>query len=125
MGKLSKEEVAARRQQMQTEALKSVAKTEQLNIRIDQESIVRLYEIARKNGKPVGTMVREWILDRIEAEVSSGDPINKLSELVLGLQARIERFECLMLDEQVIVQGNDASKTMRERAEQDYLRLVS
>ncbi len=65
MSKLTKEQILARRKRMQEEALKSVAKTEQLNIRIDAECITRLYDLAGKRKTPVGAMVREWITEKI------------------------------------------------------------
>jgi len=68
MSKLSKEEIEKRGRRMQQEALKSVAKTEQLNIRMDESNIVRLYDLARIKRKPVGTMVREWIVERLDCE---------------------------------------------------------
>lgn len=68
MAKLTREQLDARRTANQQEALKSIAKTEQLNLRIDAEGIERLYEMSGKIGKPVGTMVREWIMERLEQE---------------------------------------------------------
>jgi hypothetical protein len=53
---------------VQQEALKSVAKTEQLNIRMDEANTTRLYEIAKAKRKPVGTMVREWIVEKLDSE---------------------------------------------------------
>lgn len=102
MSRLTKEEIAARRKRMQSEALASVAKTEQLNIRIDEDSIVRLYKLAGKESKPVGTMVREWILDRLRAEERPGgiDPLQKLTELVSVLNAKIDRLDYGLLAEQ-------------------------
>ncbi len=73
MSKLSKEEIEKRGRRMQQEALKSVAKREQLNIRMDEENIYRLYEFAKLKGKPVGTLVREWIVERLDLEQQPRD----------------------------------------------------
>lgn len=102
LAKLSKEEIAARRKRMQSEALSSVAKTEQLNIRIDEQSIQRLYKLAGRENKPVGTMVREWILDKLRTEEQPGgrDPMQKLTELVSVLNAKIDRLDYALLAEQ-------------------------
>lgn len=78
---------------MQDEALKSVAKTEQLNIRIDQDSIARLYSLAGKQGSPVGTMVREWILERLDAEENRSDPMQTLIDLLTSLHAKVDRWD--------------------------------
>lgn len=68
MSKMSKEEVERRGRRLQQEALKSVAKTEQLNLRMDEANIYRLYALAKDKRKPVGTMVREWIIERLDME---------------------------------------------------------
>ena len=68
MSKLSKEEIEKRGRRLQREALKSVAKTEQLNLRMDEANIYRLYNLAKKKQKPVGTMVREWVIERLDLE---------------------------------------------------------
>jgi hypothetical protein len=70
MSKLSKEEIEKRGRRMQKEALKSVAKTEQLNLRMEAINIERLYILARKKKTPVGTLVREWIVERLDLEDS-------------------------------------------------------
>jgi hypothetical protein len=104
MSKLSKEEIAARRKRMQEEALKSIAKTQQLNIRVDENSITRLYNLAAKQSKPVGTMVREWILDRLLAEEQPdrGEPMQVLVGLVSDLHARIDRWDDVLLGEHAL-----------------------
>ena len=99
MSKLSKTEILARRKRMQEEALKSIAKTEQLNIRIDEDSITRLYTIAGKQGKPVGTMVRQWILDRIstEEEPNKNESLKTIIDLISNLHARIDQLDYALL----------------------------
>lgn len=73
MAKLTREQLDARRTANQQEALRSIAKTEQLNLRIDSEGIERLYEMSGKVGKPVGTMVREWITERLDQEEAGAE----------------------------------------------------
>jgi hypothetical protein len=70
MSKMSKEEVEKRGRRMQQDAVRSVAKTEQLNLRMDEANIYRLYTLAKNKRKPVGTMVREWIVERLDLEES-------------------------------------------------------
>jgi hypothetical protein len=73
MAKLTRAQLDARRTANQQEALRSIAKTEQLNLRIDADGIERLYEMSGKIGKPVGTMVREWIMERLEQEEAGAE----------------------------------------------------
>jgi hypothetical protein len=118
MSKLSKEEIAARRKRMQEEALRSVAKTEQLNIRINETSITRLYALAVKQSKPVGTMVREWILDRLltEEQPGRGDPMQKLVEQVTNLNARIDRWDSMLLGEHAAQVSENAGTSYKVTA---------
>lgn len=127
MGKISKEEIAARRKAMQEEALRSVAKTEQLNIRIDEQSIQRLYMIAGPLGKPVGTMVREWILDRLHSEESprQQDSLVELKEMLADLHSKFDRLSSVAIEEQAESAGIDASLSVQANAEKAYLKLVS
>lgn len=98
MSKLTKEEITARRKRMQEEALKSVAKTEQLNIRIDEASITRLYAHASKQGKAVGTMVREWTIERLQTEEDTNNQPSyaTLAETVSNLHKSLDRWEGLV-----------------------------
>jgi hypothetical protein len=96
MSKLSAGEIRERRRRMQEEALRSVAKTEQLNLRIDETSILRLYKAADCKGKPVGTMVREWIQDRLSLEENpSKKPANieTLIEMISSLHTKIDHLQ--------------------------------
>jgi hypothetical protein len=98
MSKLSESELKARRKRMQQEALKSVAKSEQLNIRMDEDCVIRLYSFAAKAGCPVGTMVREWIVERLKIEESGGqsEPMQLLMEKISMLSAKIEHWDELL-----------------------------
>ena len=73
MTKLSKEEIEKRGNRLQQKALKSVAKTEQLNIRMEEKNIFRLYSLAKNRKKPVGTMVRDWIIERLDLEEKANE----------------------------------------------------
>jgi len=68
MPKMTKEELAKRKADMSARARAEVAKTEILQFRLDADNISRLYEFATELKKPVGTMVREWVLERMAAE---------------------------------------------------------
>jgi hypothetical protein len=129
MAKLSKEQIAARRKSMQEEALKSVTKSEQLNLRVDGDSIERLYAMAGRQGKPVGTMVREWILERLCSEEipSQTDPmveIEKLKESLTSLHAKVDGLSFVAMKDQAEKEGVYASRTVREKAEREYLKVV-
>lgn len=119
MSKLSKEEIAARRKRMQDEALKSVAKTEQLNIRIDENSIQDLYSIAARQCKPVGTMVREWIIERLKSEqrATRQDQMKTLIDMVSLLHSRFDKLDACLLGDEVGHAGQRPS--MGESAAQE------
>ncbi len=95
MSKLTKDQLDARRKRMQEEALSRVAKTEQLNIRMDEYSIMQLYSRAEKEGKPVGALVREWIVEKLDTQKQSqlDNKLDKILQLVKSMDSRIERLE--------------------------------
>ena len=68
MAKLTNTEREQRRKKIQEEALQSVVDRGQFNFRLDGKDIQRLHEIAGQRNKPVSSMVREWVLERLEIE---------------------------------------------------------
>ncbi len=95
MAKMTKEEIAARRKNMQERALHSIAKREQLNIRMDEELIMRLYSTAEGFKKPVGTLVREWVIERLNAGGKSGTElgVQQLLKEVSAMNKKIDKIE--------------------------------
>jgi predicted HicB family RNase H-like nuclease len=59
------------RKKVQEEALELVAVRGQFNFRLEGKDIKRLYKLAGKQQRPVGTLVREWVLERLKKEESS------------------------------------------------------
>lgn len=57
-----------RRNRVREAALDSIAERGQFNFRLDGADIKRLYGLAKKMKRPVSSMVREWVLDRLEKE---------------------------------------------------------
>lgn len=116
MSKLTKNQIASRRKRMQEEALKSVAKSEQLNIRIDENSITRLYELAAKRKKAVGAMVREWIVEKIQStnQPESGESVKSLTDLVLSLHKRIDRLDAASLEKNSLLVSEQIEGTETE-----------
>lgn len=66
--KMSPEERARRRDEVGQWATEKVAKSGQLNFRIDEESNRALQSLAYERGLPVGTMIRYWVLERLISE---------------------------------------------------------
>ena len=97
MAKLTKEQIADRRKRMQEEARKSINKSEQLNLRIDEESLSRLYAFAAKCGKPVGTLVREWTIERLDAEEKgeSGRELASILDSLNSLHSKVDKLESI------------------------------
>lgn len=95
MSKLTKEQLDARRKRMQEEALSRVAKTEQLNIRMDEYSIMQLYSRAEREGKPVGALVREWIVDKLDTQKQShlDEQLEKILSSIESMNSRVEKLE--------------------------------
>lgn len=95
MPRLTDEEREQRRKKVQQEALEAVATRGQFNFRLDGEDIKRLYELAGSRQKPVSAMVREWVLERLESELSGGQcPAPAWAKL---LEKRINHTETIFL----------------------------
>lgn len=122
MSKLSKEEIADRRKRMQDEARKSIVKSEQLNIRIDEDSLNRLYSLSAKLGKPVGSVVREWLLERLDQEEqeSSNEQLETIVEMLTSLHRKIDGLDYLLLQQQAESVGRSATNRMQSNAEQYF-----
>ncbi|HNG75134.1 MAG TPA: hypothetical protein PLY72_11785 [Candidatus Obscuribacter sp.] len=65
---MSPEARAQRRAIVGKAATEKIAKSEQLNFRLEEKSINELQELAFRRGLPVGTMIREWVLERLSRE---------------------------------------------------------
>ncbi|CAN5156937.1 hypothetical protein BH11CYA1_BH11CYA1_07510 [soil metagenome] len=65
---MSSEERARRRTAVGKAASEKIGKSEQLNFRIEEQSINELQEMALRKGVPVGAMVRDWVLERLSIE---------------------------------------------------------
>jgi len=65
---IKSDEIEKRRNRVREAALESIASRGQFNFRLDGADIKRLYALAKKNKRPVTSMVREWVLDRLEKE---------------------------------------------------------
>lgn len=78
------EERAQRRAEIGKAASEKVAKSEQLNFRIDERAIIDIQDLAFQKGMPVGTMVRDWVLERLIQEKIGNPDISGKVLHVLG-----------------------------------------
>jgi hypothetical protein len=88
---ISPEERSRRRTEIGKAASKKIAKSEQLNFRIEEQVIKDLQELAYSQGLPVSTMIHDWVLERLVQE-KFGKPeitaqsLQLLNELHIKLQ---------------------------------------
>jgi hypothetical protein len=75
MSKMTKEELKKRKAELKKIVHAEILKREVMQFRLEPENIDKLYRLAASKRKPVGTLVREWIIDRINAELK--DKVNK------------------------------------------------
>ncbi len=68
MPKMTKEQLDKRKADMTKRARSEVAKTGMVQFRVDEDSINKLYDHAAKVKMPIGTMVRQWVLERLAQE---------------------------------------------------------
>jgi bacterioferritin (cytochrome b1) len=55
-------------QRLKEKARERVTQREVFHFRLEPENIEALYEFAKAENLPVGTMVRKWVVERINAE---------------------------------------------------------
>lgn len=67
---MTKAERQRRIEKIQSEAALAVRKSEQLNFRLEPELIGKLGDLAIKKRIPLGTMVRNWVVERLEQETT-------------------------------------------------------
>jgi len=94
MPKLTMEEREQRRKKVQDEALEAVAARGQFNFRVDGDAIKRLYALAGARQMPVSTLVREWVLERLETEETNKHPAPVWAR---ALEDRLAHTEAYML----------------------------
>ncbi|SRR5579885_1086033 len=84
------ERIAQALNEMRQAARADVAKRCVLHVRIDEPSILELYAVAASKKQPIGTMIREWLLERLEQERSggTGDKIGDIERRLSALERR-------------------------------------
>lgn len=89
MSKMTKEQLKRRKAELKKIVHAEIIKREVMQFRLEPENIEKLYRIAAQKRKPVGTLVREWIVERINLE-----PMSKTSRSVaLGTESALTAFD--------------------------------
>lgn len=103
MAKMTPEELSKRKRETLLKARAEVAKTGIVQFRIDEESIQRLYDRASELKKPIGTMAREWVLQRLAAEEGRSSAVTtKLYEdIMASINSRFDRLEEVLVKEKI------------------------
>ena len=65
---ISNNEIDKRKTALRRAASEQLAKDEQVNFRIEERTIRELQELSSRRGRPLGTMIREWVLERLTQE---------------------------------------------------------
>lgn len=122
MPKMTKEELAKRKSEMAARARVEVAKTEIVQFRVDADSIEKLYEHAAALKMPIGTMVRQWVLERLAAEERSEEKSIQQDYLdsLASLHAKLDYWAEIDINEKVELVALSATKSLRANAERDY-----
>lgn len=107
MPRLTDEQREQRRRKLQKDALESVAARGQFNFRLNGDDIKRLYSLAGGRRKPVGAMVREWVLDRLEAEEQNKTPAPVWAQALEQRLAHTEAYVLMALSSLISVEAQD------------------
>jgi len=90
---MSPEDRARRRAALGKTASEKIAKSEQLNFRLEEKSIKQLQAVALQKGVPIGSMVREWVLERLsEEELGKDGTPGKALQMLIDLSHNLDRF---------------------------------
>lgn len=68
-----KPDLKKRIQKTQQEARARIAKRGVMRFRCTENDILRLNEFAAQNGLPVGAMMRQWVLERLQVETNTSE----------------------------------------------------
>jgi len=76
-----------------------LVKTEVIQFRLDENTYDNLFRIAERIQKPVGTLVREWVTEKVKQELLTKKERNKFENVevatigdVLALQKQIDEL---------------------------------
>ncbi len=70
MPRLANKELQKRKVEMAARSREAIAKKELVQFRLDSEKIVELYEVAANYKTHMGTMLRQWVSERLTQELS-------------------------------------------------------
>ncbi len=85
---MNKQQLEKRKKEMTARAKAELSKTEIVQFRLDRKNIMTLFELSEQHRKPVGTMVREWVLERAREEQS-----NSSSTILRSIEKRLRALE--------------------------------
>lgn len=77
--KISEAELKRRKAELGQLARKELAKTEIMRFRMEPRDILRLFDIAKQKRQHTGSMVRQWVLERMEIESHPGARASNVS----------------------------------------------
>ncbi len=78
--------------QLKKKARDYIAKTEVVQFRLDEQTYQDLFSIAETARRPLGTIIREWVTERVQQELNSGGKHG---------QATVSRLEITTLQKQL------------------------
>ncbi len=117
MSKMTKEELKKRKAELKKLVHAEIVRREVLQFRLEPENIDRLYRIAAKKRKPVGTLIREWMIEKINLEAQETNIYQAVTpdylllnvirdKLQSGLEKSLEEIKITLLSKQSKAKGN-------------------
>lgn len=83
---MKKDDLKKRKSELKELVHAEVLRREVMQFRLEPDNIEKLYQIALTKRKPVGTLLREWIVERITLELGT-EPIHQSGELDKAIAA--------------------------------------
>ena len=88
---MNKRQLEKRKAEMTARAKAELAKTEIVQFRLDRKSIMILFKLTEKYRKPLGAMVREWVLERMQQETQRGANPRTIEQRLSALERQIAK----------------------------------
>lgn len=82
MARLSDQELKKRKASLGQEAHAALVKSGVVHFRLEPHNVERIYEVAATRKIRMGQMVREWVLERLDAEMNAGGRMHDKSMVV-------------------------------------------
>jgi hypothetical protein len=78
MSKMTATQLQKRKAELKKMVHAEIVRREVMQFRLEPENIEKLYQVAVKKRRPVGTLVREWVTEKINNELEAAGKVKSI-----------------------------------------------